>query len=396
MKRFLRRAAGVTAVALSLVLLTGTALAGNGNGNSANAPGQEKKADATQQSQPAAPADQSAQAQPQQQQSTPPGQAKKQSAGQSTSQGSSPGQAKQQQKAATSTPGVKPSSTTAHGAHNTTCSTGGSVGSVTCSGNGPKADGSKQYGNGKTAAQIAVSRGAPAGTSIYGPGNSQPHKVVACGHKHAVDVHAIKSYSQTDCSAAVPVAPVKVEQTPVVPACGQSVVTVTGGVMHHTGSKSHPYVMIHPSGHSAHVTGKHEDDSVSQSHQVLVANGESCGTPQSPQTPAPQAPAAQVVTPAPAAPATPAAPAAQVQGQSAAAAPAAAAQPQAQGGVLGATATLKPAAKPHRGGVLGTVTNVAGSTLPFTGFPLWIAVLIAVVLIAGGLMLRGRSSATRI
>src|SRR5947209_189820 len=130
MKRFLRRAAGVTAVALSLALLTGTALAGNGNGNSANAPGQEKKADAT-----------------------------------------------------------------------------------------------KQYGNGKTAAQIAVSRGAPAGTLIYGPGNSQPHKVVACGHTHAVDVHAIKSYSQTDCSAAVPVAPVKVEQTPLVPACGQSVVT---------------------------------------------------------------------------------------------------------------------------------------------------------------------------
>jgi hypothetical protein len=67
----------------------------------------------------------------------------------------------------------------------------------------------------------------------------------------------------------------------------------------------------------------------------------------------------------------------------------------ANGGVLGATATLS-SPKPQRGGVLGTVANVAGSTLPFTGFPLWIAVLIAVVLIAAGLMLRGRGSATRI
>jgi sulfite exporter TauE/SafE len=65
--------------------------------------------------------------------------------------------------------------------------------------------------------------------------------------------------------------------------------------------------------------------------------------------------------------------------------------------VLGATASLN-APKSQRGGVLGAVTNVAGSTLPFTGFPLWIAVLIAVVLIAAGLMVRGRGRgpATRI
>jgi hypothetical protein len=57
--------------------------------------------------------------------------------------------------------------------------------------------------------------------------------------------------------------------------------------------------------------------------------------------------------------------------------------------VLGATANLS-SPKPHRGGVLGTAANVAGSSLPFTGFPLWIAVLIAVALIAAGLTLRGR------
>jgi hypothetical protein len=80
---------------------------------------------------------------------------------------------------------------------------------------------------------------------------------------------------------------------------------------------------------------------------------------------------------------TPAAPATQ-----SAAAPA-------QGGVLGANTTLN-SPKPQRGGVLGAVTNVAGSTLPFTGFPLWIAVLLAVVLIAAGLMLRGRGTASRL
>src|SRR5205085_10292977 len=131
-----------------------------------------------------------------------------------TSSSTSKGQAKQAAKASTSSPGVKPSSTTGKWTH---CSTGGTAGAATCSGNGPNKDGSKQYGNGKTAAQIAVGRGAPAGTVLTGPGNSQPHKVVACGHTHAVDVHAIKSYSRTGCSASVAVAPVKVEeQKPVV------------------------------------------------------------------------------------------------------------------------------------------------------------------------------------
>jgi hypothetical protein len=56
------------------------------------------------------------------------------------------------------------------------------------------ADSSKRYGNGTTAAQIAVSRGASTDTEIRGPGNSQPHKV--CGKNgNWVDVHAVKSYA---------------------------------------------------------------------------------------------------------------------------------------------------------------------------------------------------------
>ncbi|MFL5912404.1 MAG: hypothetical protein ACJ768_17785 [Gaiellaceae bacterium] len=86
--------------------------------------------------------------------------------------------------------GVKPSNDT-HKAQ--TCTTGGGQGSsATCqSSTYPgKADSSKKYGNGKTAAQIANGKGAPSGTPVYGPGNSQPHKI--CGR----DVHAYKGSSK--------------------------------------------------------------------------------------------------------------------------------------------------------------------------------------------------------
>jgi hypothetical protein len=73
---------------------------------------------------------------------------------------------------------------------------------------GDKPDVSKRYGNGSTAAEIAKGRGASDSTVLTGPGNSQPHKVSACGHKDnrsgGVDVHAVKSYSTSDCQAQQP------------------------------------------------------------------------------------------------------------------------------------------------------------------------------------------------
>src|SRR5438105_13288296 len=51
----------------------------------------------------------------------------------------------------------------------------------------------KLYGNGKTAGQIVISKGASPTTDLHGPGNSQPHKVVRCPNGHEVDVHAHKS-----------------------------------------------------------------------------------------------------------------------------------------------------------------------------------------------------------
>jgi hypothetical protein len=386
MKRPFRRATGAFMIALALLALTGTALADSGNGNSANAPGQVKQADATPASQPAQPSSQA------------PGQEKKATTPSSTAApSSSPGQAKQQTKAATSTPGVKPSNTTTH---KTSCTTGMSGTAVTCSGNGPKSDSSKQYGNGKTAAQIATSNGAPAGTMITGPGNSQPHKVTSCKHSHAVDVHAVKSYDASACQATQLQPSVQTSSSSV---CGKTTIvtqsTQVFGVLH--GKSAH--LMTNPK--SAHFT-KHGDQQVlgTVSSTQVVPTGESCGsrnstessqqtqqTQQAQQTQQSSAVSAQIA----------AAQSQDVEAQGVVSAQSAApASPTAQatpatGGVLGATANLN-APKPQRGGVLGAVTNVAGSTLPFTGFPLWIAVLVAAVLIAAGLMLRGRGTTSRI
>ena len=160
-----KRTAALTSMlvlALGIAAFTGSALAGNGqdHGNSADAPGQIKKSDTTSSS--------------------------------------------------TAAQGVKPDSSTAHGNHNTSCTTGGGTGSsATCTSTGSNAataqtaansDASKRYGNDTTAAQVANGHGAPAGTRLTGPGNSQPHKVTDCKHKHAVDVHAVKSYSAAACS----------------------------------------------------------------------------------------------------------------------------------------------------------------------------------------------------
>jgi hypothetical protein len=190
---------------------------------------------------------------------------------------------------------------------------------------------------------------------------------------------------------------------------------VVDGIWHKTGNGG--YVLIHPSESSAHYQGKHEDDVanvVTVTKTVLVtATPETCST----QTPAAQVSAGPVSAgqvngaqaPANAAATGQAtAPVVEVKaatvsqtapgsaqgtsGQGTTVTPVSVQTPQ--GGVAGAQASLgKP--KPSGGGVLGAVGNVAGASLPFTGFPLWIAVLVAIVLVGGGLMLsrRGRGDA---
>ena len=210
MRRPFPRLAAACAFAVAMTAFTGSAFAGNGNGQgNDSAPGQVKKDQAaatpgTCTGDPAAATDRAAAAA---------------NGGRSHSHSTRPGepaavrrggQAKSQSAAAASQSstqlGVKPASHTTKWTH---CTTGGAVGSTTCasSDNGhtpqPNPDASKLYGNGQTAAQIAVSRGG-IGVQLTGPGNSQPHKVTVCGKPNnksgGVDVHAIKSYPATGCA----------------------------------------------------------------------------------------------------------------------------------------------------------------------------------------------------
>lgn len=326
MRRFTTRVAVACGCALAAAAFSGAAVAGNGHGNE-SAPGQQKQEQAAS-TQPApaeqAPEQQAATGQPAQQQ------AQQQQRVDHSSPGRETKQEKKQAKAAasaTAEAGVKPSNTTTHWTH---CTTGGAgTGGATCTAQAGtpdvSADVSKRYGNGETAAQIAVGRGAPDGTLVTGPGNSQPHKVSACGKKSnrsgGVDVHAIKSY---DASACVPAAPQPV--TPV----------------------------------------QHEETPVQQT-EVASVNATMTSTPSTP------APTSTVSVTQGSSPAT-----------------------QSAGGVLGTSKTIAKPKPAPAGGVLGKVSNVAGQTLPFTGFPIWAAMLVALGLIASGLVLRRRVAVTAV
>jgi hypothetical protein len=197
--------------------------------------------------------------------------------------------------------------------------------------------------------------------------------------------------------------------------CGTTTQTVTEqvlvGVKHMIGQKgSGRFVFIHPNEHSAHFTGKHEDDvpvyeTVTKTITVPVTNCPAAPVQQS-------APSATVTTTSAPAPATvtaqaagvvvPAAAPASVAIASASAPAPAAATPAvavpAVGGVKGAVVALKPTKTKPAGGVLGTTTRLGGSIastrLPFTGLPLWAFALVAAGLIVIGLTVR--RSANRI
>jgi hypothetical protein len=151
------RRVGTFVLALGLaVCAPAAALAGNGkdngNGNSANAPGQVKKEE------PAAQAALLADA--------------------STAQQPAVDAAQM---------GVKPSNDTAHETHAPAAS-----------------DDTKEYGNRKTAGQIAMQNGAASSTTLHGPGNSQPHKASPCTGGHEVDVHALKAKRKGSCGSSHP------------------------------------------------------------------------------------------------------------------------------------------------------------------------------------------------
>ncbi len=308
---------GMCALALGIAAFTGSALAGNGNGNDNGKAANPTAPASAPVSQASAPGN-SANA---------PGQVKTESTGGGSASQNAGAQA-----------GVKPTNATAKGA---TCKTGGGSGSsATCTPTGTaatnaqsagKADASKRYGNGKTAAQIANAAGAPAGTTLRGPGNSQPHKAALCPRGKEVDVHALKAKGQQKkCGAASSTKPTTSNKV-------TSPATVSHGASVHAAGSTKPTT-------SNRVT---TSATVSQGASVHAAGG-------APGAVTGAAPSAQGSSP--------------------------------QGGVLGVAYESKPA-----GGVLG---EIASGILPFTGFPLWIAVLVAVGLIVLGLALRRGGRAT--
>jgi hypothetical protein len=381
-----KRTGIVGAIVLTVILSTfaGSALAGNGNGNGAGQGNGNGNSQATPATETASPTHGNSASAPGQNKdstsstsSTPSTsgsgksggghQATKPSGSSSTTKGSASQNSGSQS-------GMKPTNATTH---HTYCSTGGSASSTSCtpmSGNtagvqSGKSDVSKRYGNGNTAAQIAVSRGAPANTMIYGPGNSQPHKVQPCpGSNHWVDVHAVKSYSTASCAASTPSS----ESATTQHVCGATTVTTTKTVT----QKGHAYGLL-KQGKALHTRTKTEttttptgevcsSSSTTTFLNVVTQQASKVGSAVAGQTPA----ATQTAG-----------------GSQLASSP--------SSGVLGVTATAK-SGKPAGGvaGALAAVGNVAGQTLPFTGFPLWIAVLVAAGLIALGFALRRQGRAT--
>ena len=195
------------------------------------------------------------------------------------------------------------------------------------------------YGNGKTAGQIAMSRGAPANTMIYGPGNSQPHKVATCpdknGKVHYKDVHAVKSYASNGCGGHESSTPsCGSTHTCVPPSCGSEVAKQTT-----CGSTS-----TATAGTPANASSNTSSNNAAPAAAVAAAST----------------------------PATPSAPAAK------------AAKPAARSGVLGANVLQSS----PRAGVLGATARTG--SLPFTGMPLWLPALAALALMGVGLGIRRR------
>jgi hypothetical protein len=344
MHGFKRHLSLAVALACGVAALTGSALAAPPN----PPPGQEKEAE----------------------QAPPPAATPAQPAPTDNGKAGAPGQQKQAAEPAKAgkpakgvnagTAGVKPSNTTEK-------STKTQVGA--------QPDVSKRYGNGKTAAQIAKSRGAPDSTEIRGPGNSQPHKV--CKNGHWVDVHAVKSYSDNTCAGSAPMA----QPTPTVTvSCPATTTLLTTGVAHRTGSGK--IVVIHPSANSAHVR-KHGDKLVTV--EVTLASGAVCSAtvPAATSTVTTQTTTQQI--------------AAAVQQATGSTVVSTAVSPQGglASGVLGAEHTASgTGAAGATGGVAGafaTIGGVAAGSLPFTGFPLWGAVLIGLAAVAFGWILWRRT-----
>jgi hypothetical protein len=163
---------------------------------------------------------------------------------------------------------------------------------------------------------------------------------------------------------ASPVAQQAAAGAPEAGGCPPSQASGPAGVLHKTGSKTNPYVLINPSENSAHYDRtKHEDDIILAGGSAAPA-GADCPqgavTPQGGVTPAVQPAVGPVV------------------------AGVAKAQPVRAGGVKPAVKTKPAARQAPAARVLAGTRRTLGGTLPFTGLPLWLALFGGLALIAAG------------
>lgn len=357
----MKRLTGVwLALALAFVLTAtaGSALAenphnpGNSPGNSGNAPGQEKKdqATATTTTTAVTPAAQPAPAGPGKSDAAP-GQQKKSTAQTATAQTQSP-------------------AADAKSSHTA-------------------ADGSKRYGNGKSALQIAKqTKSSITIDDLSEPGNSGKHKVTIChnGHLITVDVHALKAHARhldgSDVIPATSAAQCRTAQSSTQGAtqtqsavCGSVTTTSTSTKVQHGnaygrlkhGKPLHTRTVTKtetaPTGQVCTSSTGQSSAVVSSIGTIFGSSGNGSGTIGGANGSSASGVAGTTA------------------GSGAGAGNA--------GGVAGISATLG-SAQP-RGGVLGIVATRVKGALPFTGFALWIAVLIGASLLIGGIALVRRS-----
>ena len=339
-------------LALVLAATAGSALAENPHnpdsspGNSGNAPGQQKKDEAAATATIAAtPAAQPAQAGPGQSDSAP-GQEKKSSAQTASTQ---------QQSAAKG----EASSADAKASHTA-------------------ADGSKQYGNGKTALEIAKQTKASITINdLSEPGNSGKHKVTIChnGHLITIDVHSLQAHarhldgsdvipatSASQCSQSTPQGATQTQSA----VCGSVTTTTTSTKV----QNGHAY------GRVKHGKGLHTQ---TITKTETTPTGEVCGA-----SAGQSAIVSSVVTVFGSA-----GNAAGTSGGANGSPTSSGSGAAGTGGVAGISASL--GSGQQKGGVLGIAATRVKGALPFTGFALWIAVLIGASLLIGGIGLRRRT-----
>jgi hypothetical protein len=253
----------VVALVLALAAFTGSALAGGGNGNGGGGGNGNANDHATQ-----APAPQTSQ---------PSHDSHGSSSKQSDTSASNPASG------GDNSHGVKPSNQTKHDTYAKASS-----------------DKTKQYGNGKTAGQIATQSGHGDAT-LHGPGNSQPHKTSPCPGGHEVDVHALKNKG-SKCAGSQESKPASHESKSheskshesksheSKPASHESKTETHSSVAgqhaticHATGSSSNPFVMISPDvsgvfhGHLGHQDARDIVPPFTYNGQTYSQNWDSAG-----------------------------------------------------------------------------------------------------------------------